>query len=76
MYTQKLKMGDRKVQQTRYSFTVPLPPNWIRTMGIKKGDVVSIEMLEDQSIRIAAGNISQDQTDCNTAHPHGKCNND
>jgi len=66
-----LQMGDRKVQQTRYSFTVPLPPNWIRTMGIKKGDVVSIEMLEDHSLRIAAGSISQDKTDCNTTHPQG-----
>lgn len=69
MTTKNLQMGERKVQKVRYSFTVPLPPNWIRTMGIKKGDKVSIEMLEDQSLRIAAGNIRQDQTDCNTTQP-------
>jgi hypothetical protein len=48
----KVDFGNRKVQQIRKSFLVHLPPEWIRSKGIKKSDLVNIVLLEDGSLGI------------------------
>jgi antitoxin component of MazEF toxin-antitoxin module len=47
-----LKFKNRKVQQVRGSFFIPLPPEWITSNGIKKSDPVRIELLNDGSLKI------------------------
>jgi hypothetical protein len=47
-----LIFGNRKVQQVRGSFFVPLPPEWITSNEMKKSDPVRIELLNDGSLRI------------------------
>jgi phosphate uptake regulator len=47
-----LKFGNRKLQQVRGSFFVPLPPEWIKSNEMKKSDPVKIELLDDNSLRI------------------------
>jgi antitoxin component of MazEF toxin-antitoxin module len=44
--------GNRKVQKVRYSYLIPLPPEWIKSMGIEHGNSVEIEMQDDKSLRI------------------------
>ena len=68
----KIKFGLRKIQNTQYSFLIPLPPEWVKSVDLCKGDVVNIEMNDDESLRItpvpkvtrkdAEGNRSTDQT--------------
>jgi phosphate uptake regulator len=43
---------NRKVQQIRGSFFIPLPPQWIKSNEMKKSDRVRIELLEDGSLKI------------------------
>lgn len=45
--------GQRKIQKVGYSYTIPLPTNWIKNMNIGKGAAVDIKMVEDRSLRIA-----------------------
>lgn len=51
--------GKRRVQQNSYTYMVPLPPAWIRTKGIKKGDCVEIELTEDQNLKIVPAAASK-----------------
>jgi antitoxin component of MazEF toxin-antitoxin module len=44
--------GNRKVQKVRYSYLIPLPPEWIKSMGIEHGNSVEIGMQDDKSLRI------------------------
>ncbi len=62
-----LEFGKRRVQQNNYSYSIPLPKIWIKTMGIQKGDFVRIEMTEDQELKVIsckrenlAGDVRQD----------------
>lgn len=43
---------NKKVQKVRYSYLIPLPPAWVNSMGVSKGDSIKIEMQDDQSLRI------------------------
>lgn len=43
---------NRKIQKVKYSYLIPLPPEWINSMGVNKGDLLKIEMQDDQSLRI------------------------
>jgi antitoxin MazE len=43
---------NRKVQKVKYSYLIPLPPEWVNSMGVSKGDSIKIEMQDDQSLRI------------------------
>jgi antitoxin component of MazEF toxin-antitoxin module len=43
---------NRKVQKVKYSYLIPLPPEWVNSMGVSKGDLLKIEMQDDQSLRI------------------------
>jgi phosphate uptake regulator len=46
----------RKVQMVGYStLSVSLPKDWVREVGVKPGDVVSIVRLEDGSLRLHPG---------------------
>ncbi|BAW28069.1 hypothetical protein SAMN02910340_02380 [Methanosarcina thermophila] len=44
--------GLRKIQKVRYTYMLPIPTDWIRNMKLEKSDVLCIEMLSDQSLRI------------------------
>ena len=43
---------NRKIQKVKYSYLIPLPPEWVNSMGVNKGDSLKIEMQDDQSLRI------------------------
>jgi phosphate uptake regulator len=47
-----LIFGNRKVQQVRGQYFVPLPPEWIRTNSMKKSDPVKIVLLDDGNLKI------------------------
>ena len=47
-----LIFGNRKVQQIRGSFFIPLPPQWIKSNEVKKSDRVRIELLDDGNLKI------------------------
>jgi len=55
-----INLGKRRIQQARYTYTVPLPPVWIRAMGIKKGDSVVFELIEDNNLKIVPADAHQD----------------
>ncbi len=42
----------RKVQQNQYTYWTSLPPEWIMNMKLRKGDEISVEMIEDGSLLI------------------------
>jgi len=51
----------RKVQMVGYStLSVSLPKDWVKEVGVKAGDVVSIVRLEDGSLRLHPG-IAKDE---------------
>ena len=52
--SQKLnfQFGQRKLQKVKYTYMLPIPVDWVKNMGVSKGDTLSIEMLEDNSLRI------------------------
>jgi len=46
----------RKVQMVGYStLSVSLPKDWVKEVGVKAGDVISIIRLEDGSLRLHPG---------------------
>ena len=47
-----LIFGNRKVQQVRNSFFVPLPPECIKSNETKNSDSVRIELLDDGNLKI------------------------
>jgi hypothetical protein len=49
-----LIFGNRKLQQVKGSFFVPLPPLWIRSNAMKKSDLVRIELLDDGNLKICS----------------------
>jgi antitoxin component of MazEF toxin-antitoxin module len=44
--------GERKVQKVRYTFLVPLPAAWAKNANLDQSSSVTIEMLDDNSLRI------------------------
>lgn len=48
-----LVFRDRKLQQVRGSYLLPLPPEWIRSNSMRKSDLIRIEMLNDGSIKLS-----------------------
>jgi phosphate uptake regulator len=48
-----LILGQRKVQVIGGSYLVNLPRPWVITHGLKKGDLVIIELQLDDSLKIA-----------------------
>ncbi len=47
-----LRFKNKKIQQVRGSFFVPLPNDWITSNEMKKSDPVRIELLEDGNLKI------------------------
>jgi phosphate uptake regulator len=48
-----LIFSNRKLQQVRGSFFVPLPPEWIKSNNMKKSDPVSIALLDDGNLKVS-----------------------
>jgi hypothetical protein len=46
------EFGLRKLQTVRRAYLLSIPVDWIRNMNLSKGDVLNVEMLEDNSLRI------------------------
>ncbi len=55
--------GERKIQKSKYTHWITLPPEWLTNMGLGRGDSVCVEMQEDQSLRIAPVTACQHATD-------------
>ena len=49
----EIKLGLRKLQNIGDSFFVSIPRPWIRTHELEQGDLVSIDMLDDGSLKIS-----------------------
>ncbi len=47
-----IKFRSCKLQKGKTSFILPLPPAWINSVGVGKGDVLNIETNGDESLRI------------------------
>lgn len=45
--------GQRTIQKVGYSYMLAIPTDWIKNMNIGKGDTLTIEMTEDNSLRIS-----------------------
>jgi hypothetical protein len=47
-----IKFKPCRLQKGNTSYVIPLPPAWINSMGVSKGDVLNIETNDDESLRI------------------------
>jgi hypothetical protein len=47
-----IKFRPCKLQKGSTSYILPLPPEWINSVGAGKGSVLSIETNDDNSLRI------------------------
>ncbi len=45
--------GRRKVQKTRYTHWITLPPEWLINVGVGKGDELILEMSSDKSLKLS-----------------------
>jgi len=54
--------NERRLQKIGSSVLMSLPAEWIKTLGLKKGDILSIENNEDNSITIFPASIRNIQT--------------
>jgi antitoxin component of MazEF toxin-antitoxin module len=48
----ELKLGARRLQALGNSLYVSLPNIWVQTLGLKKGDKVAIDLMNDGSLKI------------------------
>ncbi len=56
-----MKVDARKVQMVGYStLSVSLPKDWVKQVGIKPGDIVSMIRLEDGSLKIKPGLVKEE----------------
>ena len=53
--------SERRLQKIGSSILMSLPAEWIKTLGLKKGDVLSIENNDDNSITIFPGGFRSSQ---------------
>ena len=47
-----VQFGTRRLQKGSTSYVLPIPPIWVASMGVGKGSALTIEMLDDNSLRI------------------------
>lgn len=52
MPVNNFKFKGRKIQKNLYTYWTTLPPEWITNMNLRKGDEISVEMVEDGSLLI------------------------
>jgi|GEM_PF-820933 len=52
MIKKLLIFKNRKLQQVRGSYFIPLPPDWIKSQEMKKSDPVTIELTDDGCLKI------------------------
>lgn len=50
-----LKFGKRRLLKGNSSYVLPIPPEWIISMGLGKGDALNIDLMEDNCLRISIG---------------------
>jgi antitoxin component of MazEF toxin-antitoxin module len=50
----KLELGIRKIQVIRDTAFVSLPRTWIKSIGLEKGDKVSISLRDDGILEISS----------------------
>ncbi|MFP3209211.1 MAG: AbrB/MazE/SpoVT family DNA-binding domain-containing protein, partial [Nitrososphaeria archaeon] len=56
-----MRMYARKAQKIGYStLAVTLPKDWVKQVGIKPGDIVSMIRLEDGSLKIKPGLVKEE----------------
>ena len=48
----KVKFGIRHLQKSGTSFVIPIPPQYVNTVGVGKGAAFNVEMDEDNSLKI------------------------
>ena len=61
---------ERKITKIGGSYMISIPMKWMRSVGTDL-KTVTVEMNRNEEIVIAAGNIRQDQPDCNATQPQG-----
>lgn len=44
--------GQRRIQKVKYTYSLPIPVDWVRNMKLNKGDALNIVMEDDNSLRI------------------------
>ena len=54
--------NERRLQKIGSSVLMSLPAEWIKTLGLKKGDILSIENNDDNSITIFPTSDKNSQT--------------
>lgn len=47
-----VKFRSCRLQKGTTSYIIPIPSVWVASVGIEKGAVLNVEMLEDNSLRI------------------------
>ena len=50
----EVRFSKRKIMKMKNSFVVTIPPEWIRSLGIKKGDVIDVTMSENGDLVLTA----------------------
>ncbi len=70
-----IKFGNRKINKIGGSYMVAIPMEWMRTFGTDL-KTVKVGLNRNEEIVIAAGDLQQEMTDCNTTYPQGTCNNE
>lgn len=48
----RIVFGTRKLQKIRYSFTVAIPPQWVRHVGLEQNGSVELRMNNDDTLLI------------------------
>jgi hypothetical protein len=47
-----INLGTRRLHKGSTSYLLPIPPQWINSVGVGKGVVLNVETNEDNSLRI------------------------
>jgi hypothetical protein len=48
-----INFGTRRLQKGSTSYTLPIPPQWINSVGVGKGAMFNIETIDENSLKIS-----------------------
>jgi hypothetical protein len=48
-----VQFGTRRLQKGSTSYTLPIPPEWINSVGAGKGAIFNIETTDENSLKIS-----------------------
>jgi hypothetical protein len=48
-----VNFGTRRLQKGSTSYTLPIPPEWINSVGVGKGALFNIETTDENSLKIS-----------------------